>query len=365
MEFTNLKAQYQKLQSEINQNIANVLERGDYILGKEVRMLEEKLAIHVGRKYCVSCANGTDAMTMALMAWGIGPGDAVFVPSFTFFATSEVVSLSGATPIFVDITLDTYNMCPTSLKNAIETVKQEKKLTPKLIITVDLFGQCADYSAILPLAQKHNLLVLEDAAQSFGAEQNGVKACKFGDISTTSFFPSKPLGCYGDGGAIFTDSDELYELLTSIRVHGKGRDKYDNVRIGLNSRLDTIQAAILLPKFKALVDYELDLRNRWAERYTQLLKGHVITPEIAPNNLSAWAQYTIRVSNRVSIVGKLAEAGVPSNVYYPKALHQQTVYRHTDFHLPNSEQSAREVLSLPFSPYVTEAEIEKVTGLLS
>ena len=252
MEFIDLHAQYLQLRDEINSNIQKVLDHGKYIMGPEVFELEEQLAEYVGVKHCITCANGTDALQMVLMAWDIKAGDAVFVPSFTFMSTAEVVSLQGATPVFTDIDIKTFNMSAENLEEQIKKVLEKGKLTPKAIIPVDLFGQPADYEQIGQIAQKYNLLVLEDAAQGFGGNINGKMACSFGDAATTSFFPAKPLGCYGDGGAVFTDSDELANLLKSIRIHGKGTEKYDNVRIGLNSRLDTIQAAILLPKLKAL-----------------------------------------------------------------------------------------------------------------
>ena len=282
MEFIDLHAQYLQLRDEINANIQKVLDHGKYIMGPEVFELEDQLADYVGVQHCITCANGTDALQMVLMAWNIKAGDAVFVPSFTFMSTAEVVSLQGATPVFTDIDIKTFNMSAESLEKQIKKVLAEGKLTPKAIIPVDLFGQPADYEQIGQIAQKYNLLVLEDAAQGFGGNINGKMACSFGDAATTSFFPAKPLGCYGDGGAVFTDSDELANLLKSIRIHGKGTEKYDNVRIGLNSRLDTIQAAILLPKLKAFKEYELQKRNEIACRYTESLKGKYTTPFV-PN----------------------------------------------------------------------------------
>lgn len=360
MEFVDLKAQYKKLKTEIDANIQRVLNHGHYLMGPEVAELEQQLAEYVGVKHCITCANGTDALHMVLMAWGIKKGDAVFVPTFTFMSTAEVVSLVGATPVFTDIDLKTFNMDAVSLEQQIEKVIEEGKLTPKAVIPVDLFGQPADYSKILPVAKKYNLLVLEDGAQGFGGDINGKKACSFGDAATTSFFPAKPLGCYGDGGAIFTDDDKLAELLVSIRIHGKGKEKYDNVRIGLNSRLDTIQAAILLPKLKAFKDYELQKRNEVAAAYTEGLKDKYVTPTILPGFTSSWAQYTLLLDNaqqRTKLQAKLKDAGIPSMVYYPKCLHQQNCYAELGYKtgdLPNAERASQGVLSLPLPIYNNE-----------
>ncbi len=360
MEFVDLKAQYKELKAEIDANIQNVLNHGHYLMGPEVAELEQQLAEYVGVKHCITCANGTDALHMVLMAWGIKKGDAVFVPTFTFMSTAEVVSLVGATPVFTDIDLKTFNMDAVSLEQQIEKVIEEGKLTPKAVIPVDLFGQPADYSKILPVAKKYNLLVLEDGAQGFGGDINGKKACSFGDAATTSFFPAKPLGCYGDGGAIFTDDDKLAELLVSIRIHGKGKEKYDNVRIGLNSRLDTIQAAILLPKLKAFKDYELQKRNEVAAVYTKGLKDKYVTPTVLPGFTSSWAQYTLLLDNaqqRAELQAKLKDAGIPSMVYYPKCLHQQTCYAELGYKtgdFPNAECASQGVLSLPLPIYNNE-----------
>lgn len=370
MEFVDLKAQYKALEKEINEAINNVLNHGTYIMGKEVAEFENQLKAYAGIKYCVTCANGTDAMSMVLMAWGIKSGDAVFVPSFTFMSTSEVVNLHGATPVFVDIDIDTFNMSADSLEKAIKEVITKGELTPKAVITVDLFGLPADYEKILPIAKKYDLLVLEDGAQGFGGTLNGGKACSFGEASTTSFFPSKPLGCYGDGGAIFTDNEELYSILASIRVHGKGKDKYDNVRVGLNSRLDTLQAAILIPKLKAFEKYELEMRQKWANMYTSLLKDIIKTPTIPQGYTSSYAQYTILLENeeqRNGLQNKLKEKNIPSMIYYPKPLHLQTVYQDLGYRagdLPNSERAAKCVLSLPMHPYLDEESIGLVTDFL-
>lgn len=370
MEFIDLHAQYLQLRDEINANIQKVLDHGKYIMGPEVFELEEQLAEYVGVKHCITCANGTDALQMVLMAWDIKAGDAVFVPSFTFMSTAEVVSLQGATPVFTDIDIKTFNMSAESLEKQIKKVLEEGKLTPKAIIPVDLFGQPADYEQIGQIAQKYNLLVLEDAAQGFGGNINGKMACSFGDAATTSFFPAKPLGCYGDGGAIFTDSDELASLLKSIRIHGKGTEKYDNIRIGLNSRLDTIQAAILLPKLTAFKEYELQKRNEIAFQYTEALKDKYNTPFVSANMQSSWAQYTLLLNSeeeRNALQRKLKEHDIPSMIYYPKPLHLQTCYKDLEYgkcSLINSENASKCVLSLPMSPWMDEYDIIKILKLL-
>lgn len=365
MQFIDLKAQYKVLEKEINENIQTVLNHGKYIMGPEVAQLEKELCEYVGAKYCVTCANGTDALQMALMAWNIGKGDAVFVPSFTFMSTAEVVNLQGATPIFVDVDAGTFNMSAESFEEAVKAVIEEGELNPKAVIPVDLFGQCADFEKIIPIARKYNLFVLEDGAQGFGGTINGKRACSFGDISTTSFFPAKPLGCYGDGGAVFTDNEEWYNLLSSIRVHGKGTMKYDNVRVGLNSRLDTLQAAIILPKLHAFINTELDNRQKYANMYTQLLSSHVKTPVVPEGFTSSWAQYTLMLENqevRDALQAKLKEKDVPSMVYYPTPLHMQTVYKEVKryVNLENAEKASKCVLSLPMHPYLDEETVETV-----
>lgn len=370
MEFIDLKTQYKKLKSEIDANIENVINEANYISGPQVKELEKELAEYVGVKYCATCANGTDALSIALMALDIKKGDAVFVPTFTFYATAEVVSHAGATPIFVDSDEDTYNIDVAKLEKAIGQVIQEGKLVPKAIIPVDLFGQPAEYEKIREIANKYNLYIIEDGAQGFGGEINGKKACSFGDISTTSFFPAKPLGCYGDGGAIFTDNEELYNLIISIRVHGKGTFKYDNVRIGLNSRLDTIQAGILIPKLKAFKEYELTDRNKWAKIYSERLKDVVKVPVVLDGYLSSWAQYTVQFETeeqRNAVQAKLKEKGIPTNVYYPKPLHRQVVYEDYNFNLPDlteSENLSKKVLSLPMHPYLTDEIVNEVCSSL-
>lgn len=370
MEFIDLKTQYQKLEKEINENIQTVLNKGNYILGEQVKKLEEELASYVGVKYCATCANGTDALSLALMALDIKEGDAVFVPSFTFYASAEVVSLTKATPIFIDSDFRTFNIDTKKLEKAINTVITEGKLKPKAIIAVDLFGQPANYIEIGEIAKKYNLLVIEDGAQGFGGSIDGKMSCSFGDIATTSFFPAKPLGCYGDGGAIFTDNEELYNLILSYRVHGKGTFKYDNVRVGMNSRLDTLQAAVLLPKLKAFKEYELSDRNKWASVYTEKLKDYVKTPIVPNGFISSWAQYTLIFENekeRNFVQNYLKEKGIPSMVYYPKPLHKQIVYEDYNFNLEDlkeCENLSNCVLSLPMHPYLDIETIENISNVI-
>ena len=370
MEFIDLKAQYNKLKNEIDQNIKKVLDEGHYIMGEEVKELEKELANFTGSKYCLTCANGTDALAIAAMALDVKKGDAIFVPSFTFYSTAEIVSLRGATPIFVDVNSRTFNIDTVKLEKAIEDVKREGNLNPKAIIAVDLFGQPADFIEIKKIADKYNLYVIEDGAQGFGGNINGKRACSFGDISTTSFFPAKPLGCYGDGGAIFTDNEELYNLMSSIRVHGKGTFKYDNVRVGLNSRLDTIQAGILLPKLKAFSEYELGLRDKWYKEYEKRLKDYVKTPIVKEGFYSSWAQYTLILNSeeeRTYLVDYLKEKGIPTNIYYPKPLHKQIVYEGYDFNLEDlkvSEELSKTVLSIPMHPYLDEEKVNEVSNAI-
>ena len=368
MEFRDLKKQYSVLKQDIDKAIQEACAASAFIMGPQVRELEQQLADYVGVKHCLSCANGTDALTLALKAWGICPGDAVFVPDFTFFSSAEVVSLEGATPIFVDVCEDTFNIDPEDLERAIKLVKEEGRLTPKVIVAVDLFGLPADYARIREIADRYGLLILEDGAQGFGGECDGRRACSFGDIATTSFFPAKPLGCYGDGGAVFTDNDDWAALIASYRVHGKGSDKYDNVRIGLNSRLDTIQAAILQVKFKAFKDYELDAVNAAAERYTSLLRDIVATPVIPEGYRSSWAQYTIRLrdsAGRDALQASLKAAGIPSMIYYRTPMHLQTAFRDVILSeakdlCPTATSLCSRVLSLPMHPYLAEEDITRV-----
>ena len=370
MEFRDLKQQYQVLKADMDQAVLHVMQSGAYIMGQPVKELERQLADYVGVRHCVSCANGTDALSLALKVWGIAPGDAVFVPDFTFFASAEVVSLEGATPVFVDVDADTFNISPIDLERAIEETLAEGQLRPRVIIAVDLFGLPANYPAIRRIADKYQLLILEDGAQGFGGSIGSQRACSFGDIATTSFFPAKPLGCYGDGGALFTDKEEWAHLADSYRVHGKGSQKYDNVRIGMNSRLDTIQAAILQVKLKAFQEYELDAVNRAASKYTELLKDipHIKTPAIPDGFRSSWAQYTIRLETkeqRDSLQAKLKAVGIPSMVYYPKPMHAQTAFENKESSMFNVQCSmatklSQTVLSLPMHPYLTENMIQMI-----
>lgn len=370
MQFRDLAKQYQVLKSDIDNAMLSVAFGAHYIMGPQVKELEQELAAYTGVKHCLTCANGTDALTLALKAWSIGPGDAVFVPDFTFFASAEVVSLEGATPIFVDVDETTFNIDVTSLEKAIIQVQAEGKLTPKVIVAVDLFGLPANYPLIKTVAQKYNLLILEDGAQGFGGSIRGQKACSFGDIATTSFFPAKPLGCYGDGGAVFTNNDEWAQLMNSYRVHGKGTDKYDNVRIGMNSRLDTMQAAILQVKLHVF-DKEVELVNEAARHYTELLKDNVKTPVIPEGLGSSWAQYTIQLptgDQRNKLQAALKEAGIPSMVYYPKPMHLQTAFQSTEqpagCKCEVAERLCNTVLSLPMHPYIESSDIEYICSTL-
>ena len=363
MQFRDLHAQYRALKPEIDAGIQSVIESTGFILGKPVAELEEKLAEYVGRKHCIGVANGTEALQLALMAYDVGPGDAVFTSNFTYFASAGCASIIGATPVLVDIDLHTFNMSPAALEQQIKHVLSEGKLKPKVIIPVDLFGLPANYPEIVKIAVKYDLLILEDAAQGFGGRIDGKLACSFGDISATSFFPAKPLGCYGDGGAIFTDDDAVDARLRSLRASGKSpEDKYDNREIGMNSRLDTLQAAILLPKFKAFQDYEVDAVNRVADTYTSALKDCVVTPTVPDGYLSSWAQYTVLLENKTqrdSVQAKLKEKGIPTMVYYPRGLHQQAAYRWmnlSDEDYPNTLAATQRVLSLPMHPYMKEKE---------
>jgi dTDP-4-amino-4,6-dideoxygalactose transaminase len=363
MPFRDLKTQYQALKPQIDRAIQTVLDEGQFIMGRQVRELEESLAGCVGVKHCISCANGTDALLMVLMAWDIKAGDAVFVPDFTFFATAEVVALVGATPVFVDVDEDTFNIDPVKLEAAVQRTIKEGLYQPRAIIPVDLFGLPANYPAIEKIAQKYNLLILEDGAQGFGGKIGERKACSFGQAATTSFFPAKPLGCYGDGGAIFTNDDDLAQVLDSIRMHGKGATRYDNIRIGLNSRLDTIQAAILQVKLRAFIDYELEKVNQIADTYTKRLKDIVTTPVIPDGYYSSWAQYTIKLDSkeqRNSLQQKLKKQGIPTMIYYPKPLHKQVAFKNIASNareLSITENLCNRVLSLPIHPYLEEKSI--------
>ena len=363
MQFIDLKAQYQALKAEINENIQAVLDDGRYIGGPQVKQLEEELAAYVGRKHCISCANGTDALQIAFMVYGIGEGDAVFCPDITFISSTEPSKMLGAASVFCDIQPDTYNLCPESLERQIKAVLAEGKLTPKAVVAVDILGNPCDYDAIIPICEKYGLILIEDAAQSFGATYKGKKCGVFGEIATTSFFPAKPLGCYGDGGAIFVDDDELANVIRSLCVHGKGpRGKYDNVRIGMNSRLDTIQAAILLPKFKALVDYEIDNRQTVANRYNAAFAEHFTTPYVQPDCQSVYAQYAILAKDtatRDRVVSHLTEKKIPNMIYYPTPQHalpvfcEEPAYGETFVH---ADDYCARTLSLPMHPYLSEEE---------
>ena len=371
MQFRDLKAQYQALKPEIDKGIQSVLDSSGFILGKPVAELEERLAAYVGRKHCVSCANGTDALQLSLMAMDIGNGDAVFTSDFTYFASAGTSSILGATAVLVDIDERTFNISPSALETAIQRVIAEGKLTPKVIVPVDLFGQPADYTQIIPIAEKYGLKVLEDGAQGFGGNIHGKIACSFGDISTTSFFPAKPLGCYGDGGAIFLDDDVLDQRLRSLRAQGKSpTDKYDNREIGINSRLDTLQAAILLPKFKAFVEYELNAVNQAAKWYTERLADKVITPLVPDGFYSSWAQYTIMLNGsetRNRVQSALKDSGIPSMIYYPRGLHQQKAYETMnlpDEWYPNTLRATQTVLSLPMHPYLKEDDVDSIAKVI-
>lgn len=371
MEFRDLKTQYQKYKNEIDLAIEEVLIQGNFIDGMQVNVLEKQLADYVGVKHCITCANGTDALSLVLMAWEIGEGDAVFVPDFTFFSTGEIVSFNGATPVFVDVDENTFNIDPFKLRKVIQKTVDEGKLTPKVIIPVDLFGLPANYNEIDNIAKEYNILVLEDAAQGFGGNINGKMVCSFGDAATTSFFPAKPLGCYGDGGAIFTNDDELAQLLRSLKVHGKGSNKYDNVRIGVNSRLDTIQAAILQVKLKAFINHELEDINKAYKLYHEKLTDVVVTPIIPDGYYSSFAQYTIKLKSkeqRDNLQATLKENNIPSMIYYIKPMHKQLAfsdleYDENDFSVTN--ELCDTVLSLPMHPYITEEEIDSVCNVVN
>jgi UDP-2-acetamido-2-deoxy-ribo-hexuluronate aminotransferase len=370
MEFIDLKTQYQHLKADIDAGIQRVLDHGQYILGPEVAELEEKLVAYTGSKYCITVANGTDALQIAQMALGIGPGDEVITPGFTYIATAETVALLGAKPVYVDIDPRTYNLAPALLEAAI---------TPrtKAIVPVSLYGQCADFDAINAIAVKHGIPVIEDAAQSFGATYKGRKSCNLSTIACASFFPSKPLGCYGDGGAIFTNDDELAKVMRQIARHGQDR-RYHHIRVGVNSRLDTIQAAILLPKLGVL-DEELAQRQRVANTYNALLRGSepllanetnrgasqaIVTPHLEPHNTSAWAQYTVQVQNREAVQERLKQAGIPTAVHYPIPLNKQPAVADAEVQLPAGDAVSQRVMSLPMHPYLDEGSIQRIAQTL-
>ncbi|WP_394146937.1 DegT/DnrJ/EryC1/StrS family aminotransferase [Shewanella atlantica] len=362
MQFIDLAAQYKHLKTRIDDRIQTVLNHGKYIMGPEVAELESQLADYVGVKHAVTCANGTDALQLCMMVLDIKEGDAVFCPTFTFFASAEVIAFANATPVFVDSDEKTFNICPEDLEKRIVSVIEEGKLTPKAIMAVDLFGLPANYPEIQKIADKYGLKLIEDAAQGFGGEINGQRAGSFGDIATTSFFPAKPLGCYGDGGAVFTNNDEYAALLKSFRVHGKGSDKYDNVRIGMNSRLDTIQAAILLEKL-AVFPEELVNRNKAASFYDAKLRDKYVTPKVPEGYLSSWAQYTLLDDERDAVMAEYKAKGVPTMVYYGTCMHQQTAFselNYTDSDFPVASRLANQVFSLPMHPYMAEVSLEAI-----
>ena len=371
MEFRDLKTQYLENKKAIDAAIEGVLLGSHFIGGDPINQLEEKLSDYVGVKHCITCANGTDALQLALMAWGVGIGDAVFVPDFTFFSTAEVVPWVGATPVFVDVDQDTFNISVKSLEEAIQNVIKEGRIIPKVIVAVDLFGQPADFFEIRQIAKKYNMVVLEDGAQGFGGRIGEQKACSFGDIATTSFFPAKPLGCYGDGGAVFTNDDEWATLIRSYKVHGKGKDKYDNERIGMNSRLDTIQAAILLQKLEIFEKMELKAVDNVARSYGEKIENeYVKVPKILDGFSSSWAQYTICVSDkemRNKMQTFLKNKGIPTMIYYPIPLHHQRAFKNIDFRrydniCINTVQLCERVLSLPMHPYMKEEDVRTVVN---
>jgi dTDP-4-amino-4,6-dideoxygalactose transaminase len=351
------------MRAEMDEALLSAAHSGAYIMGPQVAELEQQLAEYVGVKHCISCANGTDALWLAMRALGLQSGDAVFVPDFTFFSTAEAAAILDIYPVFVDVDPKTYNMDVADLDRK-WTQTCEKGLTPAAVVAVDLFGRPADYDAIVDFCNKKRIPLIEDGAQGFGGSIRGKKACSFGDISTTSFFPAKPLGCYGDGGALFTDNDDYADMLRSLRVHGKGSDKYNNVRLGLNSRLDTLQAAILQVKMRHFDD-ELKAVNHVASKYNSLLKGKVLIPEIPEGMVSSWAQYTIQADNRDEIQARLKVAGIPSMVYYPRTMSRQTAFSHLNQQpCPVADRLSRTVLSLPMHPYLTDEEIELIASMI-
>ena len=371
VEFRDLKAQYRALEPEIVEASLGVLGSGCFIGGPKVAELETRLAEYVGARHCITCANGTDALQLALMAWGVGPGDAVFVPDFTFFASGEAPALLGATPVFVDVDERTFNLDPVKLEEAVRFVENETDLLPRAVVAVDLFGLPADYPAIREVCERHGVLLLEDGAQGFGGSIDGKMACSFGDVSTTSFFPAKPLGCYGDGGAVFTDSDEWAELIRSYAVHGKGSMKYDNVRVGINSRLDAVQAAVLLVKLGVFEGRELDAVNEAAALYDEMLAGSgLVLPEIPEGYRSSWAQYTVQLpgdADRDALQIALKERGIPTMVYYPKPMHEQRAFEGAHLRpdgCPVAKRLCSTVLSLPMGSYMTEADTHDVSNAL-
>ena len=351
------------MRAEMDEALLGAARSGAYIMGPQVAELEKQLADYVGVKHCITCANGTDALWLAMRALGLQLGNAVFVPDFTFFSTAEAAAILDIYPVFVDVDPNTYNMDVADLDRKWQQT-WENGLNPAAVVVVDLFGRPANYDAIVDFCNKKRIPLIEDGAQGFGGSIRGRKACSFGDISTTSFFPAKPLGCYGDGGALFTDDDHYADLLRSLRVHGKGTDKYNNIRLGLNSRLDTLQAAVLQVKMRHFDD-ELKAVNHVAERYTELLRGKVHVPEIPEGMVSSWAQYTIQVENRDEVQTRLKAAGIPSMVYYPRTMSRQSAFAHFNQKpCPTADRLTQTVLSLPMHPYLTDEEIEQVASLI-
>jgi UDP-2-acetamido-2-deoxy-ribo-hexuluronate aminotransferase len=373
MQFVDLAYQQSRIKEKINDRIQAVLTHGKYIMGPEVKELEQRLAEYVGMKHGIACSSGTDALLLALLAYGVGPGDAILTVPFTFIATAEVVSLLGATPVFVDVDPISFNLDPEKLPAAIRKA-ESLGLTPKGIIPVDIFGLTADYDPINTFAKQHGLFDLEDAAQSFGAEYKGKKACSLGDVTCTSFFPAKPLGCYGDGGMSFTNDDDLAEKMRSFLVHGKGTHKYDNTRIGINARLDTLQAAILIEKFEIFPE-EVELRQGVAQNYTDLLaaiKGtNLTTPHVAKGYKSGWAQYSILAQDtnqRAKIQSGLSENGIPTAIYYPTPLHLQTAFKNLGYQegdFPISEDCSQRIFSVPMHPYLSAEDQQTVASSIS
>lgn len=371
MQFRDLKTQYQALKPQIDSAIQSVLDSSAFILGSPVAELEKRLANYVGCKHCITCANGTDALQLSLMSLGVGSGDAVFAPDFTFFATAGAASILNAQVVLVDIDERTFNLSPKSLEEAIQRTLLEGEYTPKTIIAVDLFGLPADYPQIRKIAERYHLKLLEDAAQGFGGRIGDQRACSFGDIGITSFFPAKPLGCYGDGGAIFTDDSQIAQRLCSLRAQGRSKtNKYEHCEIGMNSRLDTIQAAILLEKLTAFEQYELQAVNQVAKWYTERLRAAVRTPFVPEGYYSSWAQYTIMLKDtqtRDTVQRELKKREIPSMIYYPFALHQQKAYQgmgRSDAEFPGTMRAVRTVLSLPIHPYLKEEDVDKITKVI-
>ncbi len=368
MKFVDLDRQYEVIGNEIEDRIRTVIQSKHFIMGPEIDELEIELAKYTGRKYAITCASGTDALVIPLMVYALKKTDAIFVPAFTFYATAESVLLAGATPVFVDCN-SSYNIDINDLEEKIKRVLKEGKLRPKGIIPVDLFGQPADYDEITKIANKYNLFLLEDAAQGFGSLYKGKRACSFGDVSATSFFPAKPLGCYGDGGAIFTDDDDLAEKLKSVRIHGMGTNRYDNIRVGLNGRMDTLQAAIILPKLK-IFNEELNKRNTIARQYMNNLKKMFVVPSVSEGNISSWAQFSLLAKNkyqRDKIVIEMGKKRIPIMIYYPIPMHLQTAFKNFGYKkgdLPKCEEFAERIFSIPMHPYLTQEEIEMVSSEL-